>query len=179
MPNVEIWVATGMGSLKSQGPVKTDADGRYRAEFLPGFTTNKDAPGLQFANITAHKSGFTEKNLSRHGAGSMAAREVPADALKNYPNGADGLSLPGKPRTVDFVMQPALTIKGDLQGSGKFSLCTPTEVRKNLEDLGTLIPMVSPLKGCKVWLKGNELPPGASALSVATSDAEGNFVMEQ
>ncbi len=186
MEGVEIWVHTGEGTLKSMGPVKTDAKGEYTIDFTRGVLKSGDSDNLQFANVTARKAAFYERNLNRHGAGAMATRETSAEALKSYGVGPDALALPGKPRKVDFVMVQGATIKGRLLGSGKFSKMKPSELAEHLRkhndeplpESESAELKDAPLAGWNVWLKGKALPPGASVICVATTDAAGYFVME-
>ncbi|HZJ17829.1 MAG TPA: biopolymer transporter ExbD [Chthoniobacteraceae bacterium] len=176
---VLISVDAGMGSLFQTGKATTGADGHYTVEFTQGVMMERDSPGLQFANITAHKPRFFEKNLNRHGAGAMALRAVAAEDLKGYGVAADVLALPGRPRVVDFVMLPAARLKGRLLGTGKFSDLTPAEVRKDPKAIAGFTELNrSPLAGWQLWLKGKALPPGASVICTTRTDKDGNFVME-
>jgi hypothetical protein len=180
MSDVEVWVHAGMGSLFRTGLAKTGADGRYTVEFGPGGWSSGDSPNLQYAQITAHKPGFYEENLNRHGSGAMALRQVAEQDLKGFGIGADALALPGKERTVDFVMLRAATVKGRLVGTGMFSNLSPEEIRKNPKTIAGYTKLGrSPLKGWQVWLKGKHMPPGASVICTVKTDEHGNFTMTE
>ncbi len=183
MKDVEIWVHSGIGSLKGGSMGHTDAQGKYRVEFHRGMLMGRESSQLQVANITAYRPGFAEKNLNRHGAGTMAVRAVGAQELKNYGAASSSLALPGVARKVDFVMVPAGRIEGRLVGTGSFSRMTPAMARET-KPKGEL-PIVgadernrSPLAGWKVWLTGPELPPASSVYASAFTDQQGRFVVE-
>jgi hypothetical protein len=177
MPDVEIWVHAGMGSLKRTGIAKTDADGRYKVNFGPGVLMEKDSPQLQVANVTAHKPGFFERNLSRHGRAAAATREVGPLDLKDYDIKSDELFLPNKPRELNFVMLPGATVKGRLLGTGSFPRLPPQDFRGKEEKpiAGHIVHRRAPLARWKVWLTGPQLPPGSSVLASAETDEEGRF----
>jgi beta-lactamase regulating signal transducer with metallopeptidase domain len=178
MPDVEIWVHTGFGSLKRTGFVKTDASGRYRVNFGPGVLMEEDSAQLQMANITAHRPGFFEKNLNRHGQGAAAMRDVSAESLKDYGVTVEQLTLPNSPRQVDFVMLPGVTLKGKLVGTGSFLKLPPQDYRAKGSEW-TFVDREernrTPLASWKVWLTGPKLPPGCSVLAFAETDKEGRF----
>jgi hypothetical protein len=177
MEGVEIWVHAGMGTLHRTGLAKTGADGRYTVEFVTGVLSGD--PNCQMASITAHKSGFFEENLNRQGQGGMANHEMEAAVLKEYGIAPEALAIPGKPRTVDFVMRPAARIQGRLVGTGTFSKLSPEETRKNPKTIAGFTKLDrSPLHGWSVWLKGKEMPPGCSVICTAKTDEKGNFVMD-
>ena len=179
LADVEIWVHTGMGSLKRTGLTKTGVDGRYTVQFGRGILMPVDTPNLQVANVTAHKPGYFEKNLSRQGARAAALREISFEDLKTYGTTAKELFLPGKPQTIDFAMAPAARVKGRLLGTGVLSNVTPQEAKKQPQLIAGFTELrQSPLAGWRVWLVGKELPPGSSVLASAETDAEGNFVFE-
>ena len=182
LAEVEISVHAGHGSLRRTGFTKTGADGRYQVNFSRGMLSPADSPNLQVAQITAHVPGHVEKNLNRHGNGAMALHDVPEEDLKGWGIKKEtGLALPGKPRNVDFVMVPAVRIEGQLVGTGAFSGVKPEIARRMNPDLprGPYTELrQSPLKGWRVWITGEELPPGCSIWDEATTDEEGNFVFE-
>ena len=182
LPDVEISVHSGMGSLRRTGFAKTDEEGRYEVKFSRGVLMNIDSANLQVAQITAHLPGYVERNLSRHGNGAMAIRDVPEEDLKGWKiNKESDFVLPGKPRQVDFVMVPATRIEGTLLGSGAFSGASPKAARKMDPSLprGPYVDLDgSPLEGWRVWITGDELPPGSSVWDEATTDKDGKFVFE-
>lgn len=106
MAGVLIAVHAGMGSLRQTGRATTDADGRYTVRFSPGIRGGTQTHLLQFANITAHKPGFVEKNINAHGAGAMAIGESARQDFMAFGMKPDQLALRGKPRSVDFSMRP-------------------------------------------------------------------------
>lgn len=134
---------------------------------------------LQIANVTAHKVGWFEKNLNRHGTRAGALREVSAEELESYRVPSEKMFLPGRAQIIDFVMVPAARIKGRLLGTGQFSNLSPQEGRKDSKLIaGSKELQQSPLAGWRVWLTGKELPPACSVLATATTDGEGNFIFE-
>jgi hypothetical protein len=74
VPDADIHVSAGMGSLHVTGEGKTGADGRYRVTFGPGFSmAKKDRAGsLQAALVHVGKDGYAEKNLCEAGNLQMA-----------------------------------------------------------------------------------------------------------
>jgi hypothetical protein len=180
LPEVEIWVHTGQGSLFRTGIAKSDKNGRYTVEFSPGVIMGRDSSQLQFANITAHKPGWFEKNLNRHGAGAAAMRDVPEEHLKGFNVNHDALVLPNKPREVNFAMAKAVKVKGRLLGTGTFPTLPPQDYRGANEKLiaGYVKHERSPLARWKVWLTGAVLAPATSVFASAETDAEGRFEFE-
>jgi Tol biopolymer transport system component len=108
MEGVEVRAATGMGTLHTGAPVKTDAAGRYELHFGPGIWSPEGGPDLQAATIYARKAGFYERDLCRNGNLGMA----------NYrPKNLDdadwhfqAIVYPGQPYQLDFVMLPAAQV---------------------------------------------------------------------
>jgi beta-lactamase regulating signal transducer with metallopeptidase domain len=183
LPDVEIWVHSGIGSLRGGKRGVTDARGKYRVEFGQGIWMHRDLSNLQFANVTAHKRGFAERNLNRHGAGVMANRDVSDEELKGFEADREQLALPGRSRQVDFAMVPAVRVEGQVVGTGEFPRRSPQSLRRRRDepaspDLGSEQLDRAPLKGWKVWLTGDELPPASSVLDSATTDDQGRFVFE-
>ncbi len=175
--DVEIWVHTGHGSLFRTGIAKTDADGRYAVSFRPGIQMEKESSQLQFANVTAHKPGWFEKNLNRQGAGAGAMRDVSKEDLETFKITREQLVLPDKPREVNFVMAKAVTIKGRLLGTGTFPTLPPQDYRRGDEKLiaGYVKHEKAPLARWKVWLTGPVLAPATGVYASAETDAEGRF----
>ncbi len=182
LADVEISVHAGHGTLRRTGFTKSGADGRYEVKFSRGMLGTVDSPNLQVAQITAHLPGHVEVNLSRHGNGAMALRDVPEEDLQGWGiKKAIGLALPDKPRKVDFVMVPAVRIEGRLVGTGAFSGLKPDAARKMNPILprGPYMPYdKTPLAGWRVRITGDRLPPGSSIWDSATTDKDGRFVFE-
>ena len=153
----EVRAARGMGTLMTSLPVLTDKDGRYLLRFGSGMMikndkTGKWGAGFQFATISARKPGYAEKNLYRQGGLAMAD-EMPEDLRGRDP---ESIILPGKPRRVDFVLVPAVTIEGAL-----------------VDEEG------EPLVDQSVHLDGDELRPSTNLEASAKTDAEGRFVFDR
>jgi len=143
MPDVEISVSAGMGSLIPTGRTATNTDGTYILRFGGGrinldHKTGKVRWGLQAATISPHQEGYYEKNLHRQGDLRIA------DELPKQPDRwarPDNTVLPGKPFHLDFIMVPAARIEGRV-----------------LDKLGK-VP-----EGYELHLSGKELPPSCSAI---------------
>lgn len=181
LEGVEIWVHAGMGSLFRTGLAKTGKDGKYHVSFGRGMMMPVDSPNLQVVNITAHKPGWFEDNLSRHGAGAGALREVTAADLESYGITAEKLVLPDKPRTVNFIMKRAATLRVALTGTGSFPNLPPHAYRvKDTEKpvAGHRVLNQAPLAKWKLWLTGKELPPGCGVLASAETNEQGQAVFE-
>jgi len=154
MSGVEVRAHCGMGTLWQTGKTTSGPDGKYMLRFGPGMTSLDEESGKwviswQFATVRAYKSGYCEKNLSRHGGLSIAGEPqfVPE-------NPREPVVLPSKPYKLDFVMLPAATISGRL-----------------VDTKG------GPVANQKVWLKGKELPPSQSVLAGAETDKDGRFTV--
>ncbi|MEL6109931.1 MAG: carboxypeptidase-like regulatory domain-containing protein [Planctomycetota bacterium] len=153
MPGVTVSAATGWGSLRQSGRAVTDADGRYEFDFGPGMLfAGEDHAQLQAATFFARKQGYFEKNLCRQGDLRMA-RRIPEEVTKAEERSA--IILPGKPRTINFVMLPAVKLAGRI-------------IDENGE----------PLAGYGVSLKGDDMPPSSSVAGSAKSDDRGRFEMD-
>jgi hypothetical protein len=181
MEGVEVWVHAGMGSLFRTGLATTDKDGNYKVSFGRGVMMPVDSPNLQIVNITAHKPGWFELNLNRHGAGAGALREVTAADLESYRITADKLVLPDKPRTVNFTMKRVATLRVTLTGTGSFPNLPPHAYRASDTEkpvAGQRVLKDAPLTTWKVWLTGKELPPGCGVLASAETNEQGEVVFE-
>ena len=158
MEGVEVWAHCGTGTLFRTGLATTDADGEYTLRFAAGihiFSDNGKPPvNLQAATITAHKPGYTEKNLNRQG-GLSAASRLP-DEDENYRiDDPGGIILPGKPRRLDFVMVPAADIRGRV-----------------IDEEG------KPVAGTRLSIRGGQMPPSSSVLKSGSTDEQGRFQFE-
>lgn len=65
---------TGIGTLTGGGQGQSDDDGNYQFAFGPGIHFANDDVQMQFATISASKTGYFVKNLSKHGGLRMALK---------------------------------------------------------------------------------------------------------
>lgn len=150
LSGARVWAHTGIGSLKANPPVVTDAAGRYDLRFGPGFRSD-DRGLIQAATISVQLDGHFEQNLHRHGA-RMAALEEPSGDRESDGNPVDGLFLPGQSREIDFVMLPAARLRGVV-----------------IDEKGDR------LDGVRKSLVGPDLPPSSSVAAEGRSDKGGRF----
>ncbi|MHC5038528.1 MAG: carboxypeptidase-like regulatory domain-containing protein [Planctomycetota bacterium] len=147
MPGVAIHASCGWKSLRTTGNAVSDAEGNYRLAFGPGMLsvgkdgkTNPQDTRFQAAMITARRTGFSEKNLSRHGSLWMAGR-MPGEGDRRSAR-PEQIILPNEPRRIDFVMLPTASLLLQvLDGKG------------------------DPIRGIAVTVNGAAMPPGASVLA--------------
>jgi hypothetical protein len=161
---VLISVDAGMGSLFQTGKATTGADGHYTVEFTQGVMMERGhLPGLQFANITAHKQRFLREEPEPSRRGAMALREVAAEDLERLRRSRRRARAAGPAaQSVDFVMLPAARLKGRLLGTETFSDLTPAEVRKDPKQSSQVSRKLdhAPLAGWQLWLKGQGAAAG-------------------
>jgi hypothetical protein len=109
VPDAEITVSTGAGTLMHGGSGKTDAEGRFKVHFVAGFATriSPEAPrgvGTQAAVVYVQRDGFVLK-APANGADLQMSDGPPAE------NESDPKSRrivrPGRPVEVNFTLQPA------------------------------------------------------------------------
>lgn len=157
VPDADIHVSSGMGTLMGTGQGKTGVDGHYRVTFGPGFLmAQKDRPGaLQAAIVQVRKTGYTEKNLGEAGDRQMAWELTAQQLAGGWQPGPEKTFLPGKPLNIDFVLVPAATIHGTL-------------IDKNGQ----------PIADRHIVLTGDRLRPGSSLYAAARTDAQGRFTFE-
>jgi hypothetical protein len=142
-----------MGTLRQTGKAESDAEGNYAFDFGPGIAFAKNDTQLQAATITAHKAGFSEKNLSRQG-NLRAALKLPAEKAGAEKEDTKNIILPGQPRQIDFVMVPAAKVTGRL-------------IDKD----------AAPLAGYSIGLRGDEMPPSSSVVATTKTDEQGRFAL--
>jgi Tol biopolymer transport system component len=151
MAGVEMRAHTGIGTLMLTGTALTGSDGRYVLRFGPGMALmrgGRSTVGLQAATISAHRQGYFEKDLGRHGNLAMSDERPEPDDFKGF---AD-VVLPGQPKQLDFVMVSAVRAAGTLvDADGK------------------------PLGGYRMSLTGELLPPSSGVLKSGTTDSAGRF----
>lgn len=140
----------GIGTLRETGSAVTGADGRYQFSFGPGMWSDNEAM-VQAATISVQLDGHFEKNLHRQGD-LLAAMKLPADGNIGWGNKtADDVFMPGKTRTIDFVMLPATKVSGMVIHHGH------------------------DLEGVQVSLVGEDMPPSSSVVANTRTDGEGRF----
>lgn len=154
MPDVTVSVHTGIGTLSGGGKGTTDKDGKFEVAFGTGVRMANDDVQMQYATVYAHKRGFFEKNLCRHGGLAMALR-IPDDFKGWGGLKKEDIILPGEPRELNFQLLPATSCRG-------------TVVDENGK----------PMSGYKVSLKGEDMPPSSSVAASARADEQGKFHLE-
>jgi len=157
VPDADIHVSAGMGSLHVTGEGKTGTDGRYRVTFGPGFVmAKKDRAGsLQAALVHVEKDGYAEKNLCEAGNLQMAWELTKQQLAGGWQPGPTRTFLPGKPLTVDFMLVPAAQIQGMLiDKDGK------------------------PLANREIIMTGDRLGPGGSIYGAKRTDSQGRFTFK-
>jgi hypothetical protein len=109
VPNAEITLSTGAGTLMRGGSGKTDADGRFKVHFVAGFATriSPEAPrgvGTQAAVVYVQRDGFV---LTSPAEGvSLQMSDGPATENESDPK-TRRVVRPGRPVEVNFTLQPA------------------------------------------------------------------------
>ena len=148
MEGVEISAATGIGSLKTGTPVKTDAAGRYDLTFGPGIMTFDGGPNLQAATVHARKAGFYERDLCQNANLGMANfRPKDLDDSRWH---FKAIVYRGHPYKLDFVMLPAAEVHVELVN-----------------------PDGKPLANYTLDLSGDELYPSTNILESKKTNDEG------
>ena len=146
LEGVEVRASTGMGTLRTGTPVKTDAAGRYELHFGPGIWSLDDGANLQVATFHARKPGYYERDLCQNGNLGMAnyrPQDFDDDAWH-----FKAIVYRGHPYKLDFVMLPAAQVVVDLVDADG-----------------------QPLANYKLDLDGRELYPSSSILrSEKTAD---------
>ncbi len=157
MPEADIHVSSGAGSLFVTGKGKTGADGTYRVGFGPGISMSAgDRRGaMQAAIVHVGKAGFEEKELGNGGNLQMAWELTPQQFAGGWQPGPQRTFLPGKPLRVDFVLLPAATVRGTL-----------------------LTPDGKPVPSREIVLVGERLRPASSIYASAKTDADGRFTFK-
>lgn len=150
---VTIKAHSGVGTLWQTGLTTTDKNGAYDLHFSPGLIT-KDPKTLQSATISASLAGHCERNLYRQGD-LIVALKKPDSVIQWGDKTEDDLILPNQPRTVDFVMVPATSIRGTVIQDGK------------------------PQEGMKVTLTGDQLPPSSSVIGSTSTNEKGEFAFSE
>jgi hypothetical protein len=150
----EIIAHCGVGTLLPTGKAISGPDGTYELRFGPGVLFGKlmgKSGGVQAATISVRKPGFFETNLYRQGD-LLAAYELPEGEIGWGKKRPEDIFLPDQPKTLNFVLAPAGSLKGQaVDQAGK------------------------PLVDKRIGLSGDKLPPSSSVLQEKKTDAEGKF----
>jgi protocatechuate 3,4-dioxygenase beta subunit len=154
---VEIKANCGAGTLRTTDLTFTDADGRYTLRPMPGIRTLDERKeewraGAQAATIFAHKDGYYEANLCRHGG--LVLSDDPHETGTSWGSATAGVLVPNKPYQLDFLMAPGAIVKARL-----------------VDESG------QPIAGVYVSMDGEELPPSSSALACPKTDDDGRFTV--
>jgi len=158
VPDVEIRVACGWGTLRPTKSVTTNRDGLYDIHFGPGmYYAEADGVPLQCAIVSARKPGYYEQNLCWHGNLGMASSPPAADRKHDFV----GIVYPGKPYRLDLVMLPAARVKGRLLDENG----NPAIVSRLYLYGGKLYPASSVLTGTDVAEDGCFEFPGVPLFS--------------
>jgi hypothetical protein len=148
-PGVDVSAYCGAGTLKRSATAISDKDGRYELNF--GHFWNKT---VFAAVISAHKSGYVEANLNRHGSCLSAPNEREMLHMKGWKDRMDRVFLPGRSLELNFVMVPAARVAGKL-----------------------IEAQNKPLAGYWVSLAFADHPTG-SVMGTAKTDGQGRFALE-
>jgi hypothetical protein len=150
LAGVAVAASAGIGSLWQTGETKTGDDGRFRLVFDPGFrATGGGAGGL--AIVHARKPGW--HGWSYGWPAEFILSDEPLEPAL-VPANATNL-LPGTPSEVEFRMQPAASLTVKLvDGAG------------------------APMADTRVWLTGDDLPPGASVIADRRTAVDGTLTVE-
>ena len=164
MAGVRIVAYTGYGTLHGGGMTASDEHGEYTLRFGPGmYRGNPEDPvGVQAANICPERPGYYERNLHRQGDLLMALhppseeelQSWQKEELKGQPVDPKRVVLPDQPRQIDFVMAPAVQVRG--------RMTTPEGV---------------PYGRMNVSMSGRVLPPCSSAVADGTTNNRGGFYL--
>jgi beta-lactamase regulating signal transducer with metallopeptidase domain len=118
LADVEIRAATGRGTLRGGGTVKTDADGRYRLYFGPGIRTQvgENSPlgvGVQAAHFFANKAGWElggepsdYELLMSDRSREQLLKQIEKDGPVWGRTDTTDVIFAGKPRELHFVVKP-------------------------------------------------------------------------
>lgn len=159
LEGVEISAHCGMGTLRPTGHAVSGQDGTYTLRFAPGMHIFSDEDRVpanqQAATIAAHKPGWSEKNLNRHGGLTMANR-LPDEDENVWNAKPDEILLPQQPRRLDFVMLPAADVELFLVDA---------------ED--------KPIGDKYVYINGAAMPPSSNVVESGKTDAAGRLELKE
>jgi hypothetical protein len=147
LEGVEITASAGIGTLRPTGKTTTDKDGKFRLTFGAGLMLAGGKPG-GVAVVHARKPGWHAWTYGWPAQFVLTNEPLSAAEMKQY--GKYTNLTPGKPSRLAFRMQPAASLKVSVvDGAGRAMANT------------------------RVWLTGENLPPGASVLADSRTDAAG------
>lgn len=105
LPNVEVHVATGWGTLLGGGQTHTDSEGEYVLRFGPGIAIADSKSQLQAAQFSVVDDRYLE--VSRSHDFKLMAYEISPD-LEDHKD-LDNIVVKGTPARLDFVLsEPAV-----------------------------------------------------------------------
>ncbi len=109
VPDAQITVSTGAGTLMRGGSGKTDADGRFKVHFVGGYATriSPEAPrgvGTQAAIVYLLRDGFVLKDPAE--GASLQMSDGPPAADEGDPK-SRRIVRPGRPVEINFTLRPA------------------------------------------------------------------------
>ena len=176
LAGVTVRVNCGNGTLFCTGSAITDNQGLYWCAFRPGVLVGSRfagglGAGLQVATVFATKQGYCCVDLGR--AGNLAMTDL-ATVDSHMTRNFAGVVYPFKPYHLDFELQPAASLKGQLVVAGK----TPADLRLSLGGKA-LPPSSSVLASVAVSTNGaftfTEVPPGSNWWFEASWREDGRF----
>lgn len=151
VPDAEVRVATGMGTLHGGGRTTSDAEGRFTLRFGEGIWS--EGPNLQVAMYFVSKPGMVEASRSRSGSLWMA-REIPPPG--DWPEARrEEIALPGVPFPIDFVMTKPAVLNVQLEGGPKLEALA-IELLGGQDDWCASRAFAGPGEGVRSW----EVAPG-------------------
>jgi RNA polymerase sigma factor (sigma-70 family) len=151
LEGVEVTASAGNGTLRPTGKTTTDKDGKFRLVFGQGLLGTGGKVLGQAAIVHARKPGLHAWTYGWRAEFYLS--DQPLDK-RDVPGRSTNL-VPGQPAPLEFRMQPAASLRVKLlDGAGK------------------------PMAGTRVWLTGENLPPGGSVIADRRTDADGTFTID-
>jgi hypothetical protein len=150
LEGVEVMASAGMGTLlRRSGETKTDRYGMFRLVFSSPITF----PGGKVAGVAVvhvRKPGWYGFAYGWPARFTLSGEPLDSKAV---PAGTTNI-VPGRPSPLTFWMQPAASLKVKLlDGGGK------------------------PLSNMRLWLTGEDLPPGTNVIESGKTGADGGFAV--
>jgi len=103
LPNAEVRVATGWGTLFGGGSAKTNSHGEFRLRFAEGVNmVDPTGVNVQAAHFSASLPGYTVKEATKSNE-TVMARKLPAKDSR-YGHQSGEIPLREKPFRIDFIM---------------------------------------------------------------------------
>lgn len=148
LEGVEVTAFTGCGTLFPTGETKTNRDGKFRLVFGSAFVRAGGAVTGNVAVVHARRTGWHAWTCGWPAEFSLFDKPP---VKEDVPRGCTAL-VPGQPVPLEFRMEPAAALKVKLlDGTGK------------------------PLARMRIWLTGENLPPGTNVIDSGCTDAGGEF----